>query len=70
MKETPSYDAEWEELISSYNRDHLIGATTDFARHIVLYDEGGFYLDFDVAVYKYTATIHYAFDYVGFIHDD
>lgn len=43
-----------------------VGAAADFARQVVIYEEGGLYLDLDFYLTKWDNQIHYYFDFLGF----
>lgn len=49
LRELPSYDAEIAKVIDKYTISRF-GAAADIARQIVIYDEGGVYLDIDAFV--------------------
>lgn len=67
FKELPSYDAEMDLIIKDYMVDAFrVGAASDIARLVVMNEEGGLYVDLDIALNKYDNRLHYLFDLVAF----
>ena len=55
------YDPFFEELVTSYLEER-IGSVSDLVRFLVLYENGGFYMDMDYFVREFDNEILYYFD--------
>ena len=55
-----------KDIINEFYDHEKIVSIADIVRNIILYEEGGFYLDIDFYIEKYSIEIHKLFDFFGF----
>ena len=73
FKELKSMDATLSEAMEEYTtvrERRAAGAAADFARLEVLFEMGGFYMDFDFYLTKYSIEMLKIFDFAGFSYQE
>lgn len=66
LSELPGYYSEYKEIFDYYMIDGLgVGKACDLARMLIVYNEGGLYLDLDFYIEEWDANLNYYFDFYG-----